>query len=454
MKQFFSTSRVVSWLLIISLAWVIFNTGKYKKEKSVIYWDVLEYYCYLPAAFIYKDVTLKFTEKDPAFYSDKFWPIPAPNGGRTSKMSMGMSILYSPFFFAAHLTAKLTDRVANGFSPLYKLSLQLSCLFYLSIGLYFLRRLLLRYFSETVTTLTLIGIVLGTNLFYYSSLDAPMSHAYNFSLFALFLFLTTKWYEKPDVKTSILAGLVSGLITLIRPTNIVILMVFVFWGIKNFVELTERIKLLLSKYYLILLITLFFIVVWIPQLIYWKYNTDQWFYYSYTKEKFFFSDPMIVKGLFSYRKGWLLYTPIMSFALIGFIMLYKQARELFTPILIFTIVNFYIVVCWWTWWYGGAFGMRPLIESYSLLAFPMAACLTSLLKTRLTVKIAGLAIFFLLVVYSLFETAQFYYGAIHWDGMTKEAYWETFGKLKPTGKFWQLVKEPDYDKAMGGERDQ
>jgi len=35
--------------------------------------------------------------------------------------------------------------------------------------------------------------------------------------------------------------------------------------------------------------------------------------------------------------------------------------------------------------------------------------------------------------------------------MTKEAYWNTFGRLHPGGDFWPLLQTPDYDKARKGE---
>jgi len=58
------------------------------------------------------------------------------------------------------------------------------------------------------------------------------------------------------------------------------------------------------------------------------------------------------------------------------------------------------------------------------------------------------------MIHSLFETGQYTYGAIHWDSMSKKAYWYSFGKLHPDGEFYKLLKAPDYEKAIKGERDQ
>ena len=34
--------------------------------------------------------------------------------------------------------------------------------------------------------------------------------------------------------------------------------------------------------------------------------------------------------------------------------------------------------------------------------------------------------------------------------MNKEAYWETFLKLRPTARYWEVITIPDYDKAREG----
>ena len=46
---------------------------------------------------------------------------------------------------------------------------------------------------------------------------------------------------------------------------------------------------------------------------------------------------------------------------------------------------------------------------------------------------------------------QYREGSIHWDSMTKEAYWASFGKLHIPKNFEKMLKHPDYDKAKEGE---
>lgn len=444
-------ARLANLVILIVVIWSMANLRDYRNENKVIVWDVIDYYAYLPAAFIYHDLTLQFTADNPDYFSNKIWGHQVPDSPKkVIKMTMGMSVMYAPFFLTAQLITNFSPVAANGFTWPYKLALMISSVFYLMLGLCLLRKLLSRYFSQIVTTITLIAVFAGTNLYYYAIYEAPMSHVYNFTLLIAFITATINWYKSPTVKNTIITGFLAGIISLIRPSNIIILVFFIFYGVSSFHECKERFKLILSKYYLILLMILVFLLIWAPQLWYWKSITGHWFYYSYGNEGFFFNHPQFIKGLFSYRKGWLLYTPVMSFAVIGIFFLWQMNRKFFLPVLIFTIVNMFIIFSWWTWWYGGSFGQRPMIDSYGLLAIPFAAFTHYVLKSRAWIKITILSVMLLLVSYSVFQSNQYHYGAIHWDSMSKSAYWDSFLKLKPSSRFYQLIEEPDYEMAKKG----
>src|SRR6185436_10253555 len=112
------------------------------------------------------------------------------------------------------------------------------------------------------------------------------------------------------------------------------------------------------------------ILIFLPQLFYWKHQTGSWFFNSYLNEHFYFNNPHVFYGLFSFRKGWLVYTPIMFFALAGLYTLFKTMKEFFYPVLILFLLYIYVAFSWWCWWYGGSYGQRALIDIYPFLAVP------------------------------------------------------------------------------------
>jgi len=449
-KNFYSIVAVVFILVVYS--WHITNVHPYSKPTSVIAWDVRSYYAYLPATFIEKDYKLHFTYK----YSNEeewmYWPETAPNGGLVIKTSMGLSILYAPFFFIANHFAGKMGYATDGFSTPYAFALIFSCVFYLFIGFLFLRTVLLKYFNDKIVAATLLIIGLATNLFAYATVNAPMPHGYNFALFCVFLYLMEKWQDTQGWRTSIFLGIIIGFITLIRPTNALILILFLFFNISNLKDISTRFQLFMKNYMKIIVMIICVLLVWLPQLLYWKSVTGECLYYSYGGERFFFNSPKILQVLFGFRKGWFIYTPAMLFAVIGIGMLWKTNRKYFLPILLFFVFNLYIVSSWWCWWYGGGFGMRPLVESYAILAIPLAAFLAWLIKQKLPTRISLCIVVVAIASQSIFHNVQYYYKAIHYDSMTKEAYFDSFWRVKPSEKFESLLIDPDYESAREGKK--
>jgi hypothetical protein len=274
-----------------------------------------------------------------------------------------------------------------------------------------------------------------------------MSHAFSYCLFAIFFYYTIKWYSETTVTNTILLGLTLGLISLIRPTNALVILFFALYKISSFEELKRRVLFAKERWYLILCIAISCLMVWIPQFLYWKIATGHYLYYSYTDERFYFADPHILDGLFSFRKGWLVYTPIMIFALIGLFVNDNRMKEQRIALISFMMLNIYIVFSWWCWWYGGTFGQRSLIESYALLALPLASFITIVIKKKIIVKSIFSSLCLFCIWLNIFQTYQFEFKSLHWDGMNKKLYFKQFGKLDRIEDFDELVHWPNYDQA-------
>ncbi len=463
-KKIANPASLVIFTIALIIGLTLANIKPWKnaeKGKSLIDWDITSYYGYLPAAFIHKDLTLSFIKNDSINYAAKhqFWPKKAPNGNNVFKFTMGMSYLYSPFFLIAHLSANYSDSYeANGFSKPYEFFLSFSALFYLIIGLVFLRKTLLQFFNKSTTAFVLFSTVIGTNLFYYCSSEPCMSHAYNFSLISCLIYLTIKWHNKQSIKYILCTGIISGIIVLIRPVNMLIFIFPLLYNVYNLSSLKNKFILLVKNWkQLVLLPSVAFLVI-LPQLIYWKTITGSWVFHSYIDEHFFFTKPHILDFLISFRKGWFVYTPLMLLAILGFIPLYKNEKKLFFPILMLTLLNIYVLSSWWCWWFGGSFGMRTMIDTYPFYAITLGFFISAVReKSRVLSYLSSTLIIFLIGL-NLFQTLQRRNLVIHWDSMTKEAYWENLFTLKFSNqKDWvdqeKLLKHPNYEKAKKGENE-
>ncbi|MCB8994524.1 MAG: hypothetical protein H6538_02835 [Bacteroidales bacterium] len=443
----FILSRIAIAIVILFSYFQTSNLHAWKWGHGIIYWDTISYYAYLPAFFIHHDLSLGFIKENPEVNNQRYWPETTKDGKYVIKTSCGLAYLYFPFFITAHLLATPLGFEADGFSEIYQMSLAFSPLLYLLIGLIFLRKILKKYFSDAITAISLLSIGGATNLFHYTSVTT-ISHTYSFAAITVFLFVCLKWLEKPTWLTSVFMGLLLGLISLIRPTNTIMVLFPLLFGIHSFRDLGNRIIFWLKKPQFLLIIIAGIILVWLPQFIYWKHQTGQLLYFSYKQEeRFFWLEPAIFRGLFGFRKGWLIYSPIMIFSLIGIGLSLKKMKDWFLPLIIIIPVSIYIMLCWWTWWYGGGFGMRPIIDYYGLLGIPFALAIQSLGRLRPLLRYTVWLFFLFFFYLGIFHHLQAVSGAIHWDSMTWKSYMYNFGHTRMTPEAEKYLVHPDYEEA-------
>jgi hypothetical protein len=279
---------------------------------------------------------------------------------------------------------------------------------------------------EEQSAFILYVIFFGTNLFYYAIAEPCMSHLYSFALVSMFLHYGKKWLDTGHLSCGVKAAWLFGLIALVRPVNVLI----GFWLIyeaggagriwKAKLSMMRSLPHLLSSIAGILL-------PFTVQLVIWKIQTGSFFFNSYGDEAFHFTQPHMIDFLFSYKKGLFVYLPVTFVALFGIVSLWRKdsGKALFVFVFLFAVI--YILSCWWMWYYGGSFGTRVIIEFLPVFGLLLYFLLSSIrLKT---IKSALATLLVVLTLFCQFQTWQYRYFIIHWSDMTKEKYWDAFGKL-------------------------
>jgi hypothetical protein len=164
------------------------------------------------------------------------------------------------------------------------------------------------------------------------------------------------------------------MITLIRPSELICLIIPLTWGLVSWRTVGERLRQAGAWIPLAGLAAAVFALTLLPQLFYWKAVTGYWVYYSYGGVKFDFAHPHIWEGLFSFKNGWLVYTPLMALALVGIVYLGRW-REALLPVGLLLPIHIYIIYAWPYWNYLNGLGSRPMVEVYPLLGIPLALLL-------------------------------------------------------------------------------
>lgn len=404
-------SFLISLLILIShYSLPFYKDYFFTKEIS---WDIFSYYLYLPMTFIHHDPGISdfsVIENIMSTYQNTntfYQAFKIENGNFVLNYMCGFAILFSPFFFIGHVWALIGGYPIDGFSFPYQFSVSSGVYVYIIAGVFGIRKLLLSFFSDKITTLTMIFLLAGTNYFNEAVRSNLMPHAMLFALVVYFIVLTLKWHKKPTIKNSVAYGGLFALMVLSRPSELFLIIFPLLLNVTNKESLIKKIQFYISNIKYIVIAAIGGFIVCIPQLMYWKYVTGNFIFFSYQNtEGFNFLEPHLIESLFSFKNSWIIYTPIIIFPLIGLYTLYKRNRSLFTGISIFIIVNFYILSCWLAWWNGGGFGMRYFVESYALLSIPLGYLIQSTLEKKWLIRIPVFTIMTLLVAFNLFQTWQ------------------------------------------------
>lgn len=409
------------------------NTDKFKVIDS----DGLGYYAYLPSTFLntpYQgnlDHELNF-DSNPVTQSNKYF--------------LGTSLLETPFFIIAHGYASLHNWISpsskflpNGYSFPYHIAILFSGVFYLIIGLIFIKKTAVNLGIKRKLILPILAIfALGCQLFILSSYEASLAHIYAFSIISALLFYWNRFTKNPDRKSYLMLFFLISILGLIRPTDVLIILVFpVFLVINGNKVWLEWMKKQRMNHFFGLLIGLSVLLV---QLTYWKLQSGSFFIWSYGNEGFDFSSPEIFNMLFSYKKGLFIYTPIIFIALV-FIVISRIKWSIKLWFSIFFLVNTYVISSWWCWFYGGSYGMRPWIDFLPIIILVLILAIQTMNQKVFRLILFGLII--LCVPYNLIQTYQYTSQIMHYDSMNKAKFWQIFMRTDDTFKF-VTYDQPEY----------
>jgi hypothetical protein len=427
---------LLSLVLAVSVRLFYFSNND-KNGYNATSWDAFGYYMYLPATFIYKDVKqLKWFEKADSTYQlsggNLYQTNQLENGNHAFKYLSGVAIMELPFFFIGHVTANLFSEPADGFSWPYQYALLWGAIFYFLFGLWILRKILLKYYSESVTALTIILLTFSTNLIQYVSVDGAMSHSFIFPLYALLIWWTIRWHESFEWKFAFGIGFIIGLATISRPTELIMLFIPLLWSLENNGSLRSKWAKVSKHRYQVALCIAGGIIGILPQLIYWKYATGSWIYDVGSKWNFL--NPWW-RVLFGFEKGWFIYTPIALFMILG--LFFLKTKPFRIAIITFSILNIWIILAWSDWRYGASYSTRALTQSYPVLALALAAFISYVAIGWKKYVVYSIGIY--LCIVNIFQIWQYNSLILHYDHMNARYYAAIYLDINPTPIDYSLL---------------
>lgn len=433
-------SLLASIFIFTVIVWSRFN----RPDHNILSWDNFGYYLYLPNYFIYKDPGMENINRIDSLRihyqssSTLYQVYKGPKGKYIIRYSMGNAVFYSPFFFAGHLLAGILKFEQDGFSKPYQWAIMYGSLLYALIALIYSRKILLKYLNDVSVAITLVALFLGTNLYHMLAYNNGLTHGNLFMVYVLILWNTIKWHEFPKWKYALGIGFFCGLAIITRPTEIISVLIPMMWGVFS----KEKWNKIWQNKLQILIIPVIMFLIGLPQMLYWKTYAGEYIFRSYDNpgEGLDLWSPHTLPFLFSFRKGWLLYSPIMLASLIGVLMLWKKRKDAFYASATFIFLFIWITSSWTNWWYAGSFGSRAMVQSYGIMLLPLGVFIDSGLKTKNGIIKYGIISFLIGGIFlNQFQTWQYNRGIIHAELMTKAYYWKVFLKTSVTEKDKDLL---------------
>jgi len=401
------------------------------------------YFAYLPAVFTYHDLDFRYFFSGkldvPADYTNNFLFI--IDERYVIKYPPGVALMLAPFYLLAMLFTFVFGFDPSGYSFFYQVYVSIAAISYSLLGVKWVLELLKRmHVHEKVFPWIALALLFGTNLTVYMIHEPSMSHAFSFAAVSGFLLFIKRFMDGGENKNLLKASVAFGVILLIRPVNGIAVFGLLFL-LKDFDELKKLFYGFFNdKFTLVKCLFAFALIVFIQPLL-WYLQNGHWYVWTYLGESFRWENPEIMKVLFSYRKGWLLYTPYMLLLIPSFLMIIFK-RDLFKilGILFFWGILIYVISSWWCWYYGGSFGQRAFIEFYPVAILSFAPLLLWM-EGKIIFKV--FQVFTILcVVFNLIQSYQYRSNILHYDSMNKQKYWSVFLRTDVSYE-WKVFINPN-----------
>ncbi len=349
--------------------------------------DKVGYNVYLPFVLIYNADANKMPDSI-EYKTGIGFGIDKKNNKLVDKYPQGVALMQLPFFIGTHINNIAFNKDKSGFSLSYIHAIYYASVFYAIIGLIFFYLILLRFSNQISAFISAILIYFGTNLWYYSTIEAGMSHIYLFCSISISLYFFLKWRGSGFKNKNALwiAIIAFWLSVSIRNTSIIFLPILFLLGTNSVEDLKKIFQNILkpSRLALILFIGL---LLFLPTFLYNYYLHGSILAIPYPNESFsHLLSPEISAVLFTPDNGLFPYTPIAGMAILltlGLFFYKKNSVNASISIIIFVLIT-YLYASWSSPHLGCAYSQRGYTEWAIIFALPINALLFNIRECRKT----------------------------------------------------------------------
>ncbi len=299
----------------------------------------------------------------------------SPAGYRRNIASVGPSLLWTPFFLAAHgavhvMQARGDAVLADGYSWPYLWACAAGTALYAFLALWLSYRMALRFAAPTAALFATVAIWLASSLPVY--LYFLPFHAHAMAMFSVAWFLWN-WFRVRDGSDGrgrwFVWGLSAGLVVATYYINGLVLLAALIECVLRAFKPRQCVPTIIGG----LIFSAGLILVVLPGLAIKGMLDGSWLATGYGDELFFWRDPRLFAVAFSPEHGAFLWTPILLLAVVGLLWLIRRSPVVGTIVGV-TFAVFYYALASYRGWHGhSAYGSRFLVALTPFFIFGLAA---------------------------------------------------------------------------------
>lgn len=436
--QFISVVFVLVYLVHFSM-----NTDNFK---VTIKSDGEGYYSYLPAIYLLEDNTFKKNKeikKNHVGYEDDYM-IVTEDGRFINKYFGGVSFIASPAFFGITAAQKIaSDEAPDGYNRSYFVGMFLYSVLLFVIGFIIYTKAISNYFQLERRKKWIFVVLLVCTTWFFSSMHAvAFANNYLFVCFSLSLLLILKIIEHPHRTILIYVFFfLIGIITITRPTSLIFLLMILYF-FDNFSSFFGFVKKHLFRLNVLLIGGILFLIPIIYQFSVWKWQTGEYFVWSYSGEGFNWFSPALFDVFFSYRTGILFHSPVLLFCLVYAIVQFRKNAYKSVIYLLYFFLICYISASWWCYDFETKYGLRNFNEHYVFLLLPLFDFAKNV-RNKWSIAILSIITLLSFVRFNQFvfgyNTNQRFTASTYWKslvafGESNKNRWSYYRSLPPFGK--------------------
>jgi hypothetical protein len=311
----------------------------------------------------------------------------------------GPTLVWGPFYLLAHAVTLVLHAAgfnipADGWSEPYRNAVRLGSAVCALVAASLTWDTCRRFFPPVLAVVCVVGLWLGSTLFYYSWAEPAMCHAPAAALTSLLVWL---WLRLRDggagAPTWVAAGIVAGLLVSTQRYDVYFLLL-PFSVVAGALVTRTGSPLSLSRHRLMGAAAIVALLAVVPLFLVGLRSRDAFLVHPAAIARVFLSEwrrPHVAEVLFSSNGGLFAWTPLALVGVVGLLGFARRHPRTALPLLGALGLGILLLSSNSVWWAGWSFGARRLTEAFPVFAIGLCAAAEWLLRRPALLASAALA---------------------------------------------------------------